>query len=105
MEYHHVSSKNRVADENQNADKPSHIEKAYTTVLRELGEDAEQQGLLRTPLRAAKAMQFFLCETENYLKLLVVPKLSTWILKIKKDKVHFANYITFCGYPTAAPYV
>ncbi|KAM6956827.1 GTP cyclohydrolase 1-like [Aplochiton taeniatus] len=31
---------------------------AYSTVLKELGEDTEREGLLRTPLRAAKAMQF-----------------------------------------------
>ncbi|XP_046884761.1 GTP cyclohydrolase 1-like [Hypomesus transpacificus] len=36
----------------------SAIEGAYSTVLRELGEDTEREGLLRTPLRAAKAMQF-----------------------------------------------
>uniref|UniRef100_A0A671THR9 GTP cyclohydrolase 1 n=1 Tax=Sparus aurata TaxID=8175 RepID=A0A671THR9_SPAAU len=58
MEYHHVSAKNGVADENQNAEKLSHIEKAYTTILSELGEDVKREGLLRTPLRAAKAMQF-----------------------------------------------
>ncbi|KAK2820556.1 hypothetical protein Q5P01_023515 [Channa striata] len=34
------------------------LEAAYTCILRELGEDTERQGLLRTPLRAAKAMQF-----------------------------------------------
>uniref|UniRef100_A0A4W4GH24 GTP cyclohydrolase 1 n=1 Tax=Electrophorus electricus TaxID=8005 RepID=A0A4W4GH24_ELEEL len=34
------------------------LEAAYTTVLRGLGEDTDRQGLLRTPLRAAKAMQF-----------------------------------------------
>lgn len=40
------------------SDKPSHIEDAYTTILSELGEDASREGLVRMPLRAAKAMQF-----------------------------------------------
>lgn len=35
------------------------MEKAYRTILSELGENTEREGLLRTPLRAAKAMQFF----------------------------------------------
>ncbi|KAM6898251.1 GTP cyclohydrolase 2 [Lycodopsis pacificus] len=34
------------------------LEAAYTSIIRELGEDTSRQGLLRTPLRAAKAMQF-----------------------------------------------
>ncbi|XP_062373544.1 GTP cyclohydrolase 2 [Sardina pilchardus] len=34
------------------------LEAAYTTILRGLGENTDRQGLLRTPLRAAKAMQF-----------------------------------------------
>uniref|UniRef100_A0A8C1PI62 GTP cyclohydrolase 1 n=2 Tax=Cyprinus carpio TaxID=7962 RepID=A0A8C1PI62_CYPCA len=34
------------------------LEEAYTTILRGLGENTDRQGLLKTPLRAAKAMQF-----------------------------------------------
>lgn len=34
------------------------LEAAYTTILQGLGENTERQGLLKTPLRAAKAMQF-----------------------------------------------
>ncbi|KAM7388029.1 hypothetical protein PAMP_024230 [Pampus punctatissimus] len=79
MEYQHASEINGVVTEYRNIkskhncfckaekdsketvdeSKLSHIEKAYTTILSELGEDVERQGLLRTPLRAAKAMQFF----------------------------------------------
>ncbi|XP_027015860.2 GTP cyclohydrolase 1 [Tachysurus fulvidraco] len=35
------------------------ITAAYTTILRGLGEDPQRQGLLKTPHRAATAMQFF----------------------------------------------
>ncbi|TRY65224.1 hypothetical protein DNTS_002933 [Danionella cerebrum] len=35
------------------------IATAYTAILRGLGEDPERQGLLKTPWRAATAMQFF----------------------------------------------
>ncbi|XP_040905163.1 GTP cyclohydrolase 1-like [Toxotes jaculatrix] len=44
--------------EEEYSTKLSCIEKAYRTVLSELGENTEREGLLRTPLRAAKAMQF-----------------------------------------------
>ncbi|CAB1312479.1 unnamed protein product [Coregonus sp. 'balchen'] len=44
--------------ESEDVCKISAIEGAYGIVLRELGEDVEREGLLRTPLRAAKAMQF-----------------------------------------------
>ena len=37
----------------------STISEHYKGVLQELGEDAERQGLLKTPERAAKAMLFF----------------------------------------------
>ena len=80
MEYRHASEMNGVADEYMNmciepkhggscreekeskdaadSNKLSCIEKSYRTILSELGEDVDREGLLRTPLRAAKAMQF-----------------------------------------------
>ncbi|XP_072906795.1 GTP cyclohydrolase 2 isoform X2 [Hemitrygon akajei] len=35
------------------------LEEAYATILRGLGENPQREGLLKTPHRAAKAMQFF----------------------------------------------
>uniref|UniRef100_A0A3Q3LH40 GTP cyclohydrolase 1 n=1 Tax=Mastacembelus armatus TaxID=205130 RepID=A0A3Q3LH40_9TELE len=80
MEYHHASEMNEVVAEylnkciesqcnreekdfiltpdTEDANRLSHIEKAYATILSELGENVDREGLLRTPLRAAKAMQF-----------------------------------------------
>lgn len=71
MEYHHAAEMNGVVavaikhnglgreeKDSADTDKLSYIENAYTTILSELGEDADREGLLRTPLRAAKAMKF-----------------------------------------------
>lgn len=54
------------------------LEGAYNTILRELGEDTERDGLLKTPLRAAKAMQFF---TKGYNE--NVNGKSTWAPDVK----------------------
>ncbi|XP_010775975.1 GTP cyclohydrolase 2 [Notothenia coriiceps] len=53
---HHKHETSRKKDEDQS--RLPALEAAYTSILRELGEDTDRQGLLRTPLRAAKAMQF-----------------------------------------------
>uniref|UniRef100_A0A4W6E0S8 GTP cyclohydrolase 1 n=1 Tax=Lates calcarifer TaxID=8187 RepID=A0A4W6E0S8_LATCA len=80
MEYHHTSEMNGVvadyhsmcnesernglcreekhSEDAADSNNLCHIEKAYSTILSELGEDVDREGLLRTPLRAAKAMQF-----------------------------------------------
>lgn len=56
--YDKMDNKPKHNDAFKGEDKLSHIEDAYSTILRELGEDVGREGLLRTPLRAAKAMQF-----------------------------------------------
>lgn len=54
LQHEHNTSRKQTEDDSR---LPA-IEAAYGSILRELGEDADRQGLLRTPLRAAKAMQF-----------------------------------------------
>lgn len=49
---------------------------AYTTILRSLGEDPERQGLLKTPWRAATAMQFF---TKGYQETISGRERSRWV--------------------------
>ncbi|KAM5164818.1 GTP cyclohydrolase 1-like [Mantella aurantiaca] len=52
-------NRNQCKKEQHDEEKLAVLEGAYTTILRELGEDPEREGLLKTPLRAAKAMQYF----------------------------------------------
>lgn len=46
------------SDEDKDLSLPD-LAAAYSSILRSLGEDPQRQGLLRTPWRAATAMQFF----------------------------------------------
>ena len=46
-----------------NADRTKHLSYDYQEILKLLGEDPEREGLLKTPLRVAKAMQFM---TQGY---------------------------------------
>lgn len=57
---HHYSlcKEERACNKSAEADRLSQMEKSYKDILTELGEDVNREGLLRTPLRAAKAMQF-----------------------------------------------
>ena len=49
--------------EEYNIDVTDHVKKHYETIIEELGEDKNREGLLKTPERAAKAMQFL---TQGY---------------------------------------
>lgn len=44
---------------NFNEEKTNLLAEKYSDILKILGEDAEREGLLKTPTRVAKAMQFF----------------------------------------------
>ncbi|XP_040286251.1 GTP cyclohydrolase 1-like [Bufo gargarizans] len=52
-------SLNQCNKEHHEESKLPALETAYTNILKELGENPEREGLLKTPLRAAKAMQYF----------------------------------------------
>jgi len=62
------------------------IAAAYTTILRGLGEDPQRQGLLKTPWRAATAMQFF---TKGYQEKIVGELRKWWTL--------YVCSLHFCG--------
>ncbi|MFN5910139.1 MAG: GTP cyclohydrolase I FolE [Bacteroidota bacterium] len=47
-----------VKEENYSLDKTNRIAEHYEDVLKQLGEDPNREGLLKTPERVAKAMQF-----------------------------------------------
>jgi GTP cyclohydrolase IA len=47
-----------VKTETYNAEASEELQKSYYQVLKAIGEDPEREGLQRTPLRVAKAMQF-----------------------------------------------
>lgn len=49
--------------EEYNIEVTDHIKEHYETIIDELGEDKSREGLLKTPERAAKAMQFL---TQGY---------------------------------------
>lgn len=53
-----VCKEEQACNTSADADRLSQMEKSYQDILTELGEDVNREGLLRTPLRAAKAMQF-----------------------------------------------
>lgn len=57
-----IKSDDTTSDEASEAsfeDRQQKIANAFRTIIECLGEDADREGLERTPLRAAKALQFF----------------------------------------------
>ena len=52
-----IQSKKQTEDET--TDELNRIAQAYSTILEGVGEDPHREGVLKTPMRAAKAMQFF----------------------------------------------
>lgn len=49
-----------ILDENNSTDqRAEEISKSYLDILQSIGEDPNRQGLLKTPMRAAKALLHF----------------------------------------------
>lgn len=57
-QHNSLRKEEQACNESAQADGLFQMEKSYKDILTELGEDVNREGLLRTPLRAAKAMQF-----------------------------------------------
>jgi len=55
----------------QNPNSLDRLEETYRTLLTEIGEDPEREGLVKTPYRAAKAMRFITSGYETDLKTIV----------------------------------
>ena len=53
-----VKLESEADDKHEFQDKTANLESLYTQILDNLNEDPSRQGLIRTPLRAAKALEF-----------------------------------------------
>ncbi len=53
-----VKLESEADDKHEFQDKTANLESLYTQILDNLNEDPSRQGLMRTPLRAAKALEF-----------------------------------------------
>ncbi|XP_056624118.1 GTP cyclohydrolase 1 isoform X2 [Triplophysa dalaica] len=69
------------------------IAAAYTTILRGLGEDPQRQGLLKTPWRAATAMQFFTKGYQEKIIDLANVTLLRSLLKLFLSLFHMEKYL------------
>lgn len=70
---------------------------AYTTILRSLGEDPQRQGLLKTPHRAATAMQFF---TKGYQEKILGESIRQWSRKSRFSYLFLESLPFFSSVPT-----
>lgn len=70
------------------------LEAAYTTILRGLGENTDRQGLLKTPLRAAKAMQFL---TKGYHETIYGKQAIIWHIVVIIQRIMASySFTRFC---------
>ena len=53
-----VKQESEVDNKHKMQDKTANLKSLYTQVLENLGEDPSRQGLVKTPIRAAKALEF-----------------------------------------------
>ena len=72
-----------------NKEKTTKLAEKYRVILEDLGEDPNREGLLKTPERVAKAMQFFMQGYEQDPEKIISSAINLNNYKDKSDLIYF----------------